>query len=69
MNFFIKLFFKHQFHKIISLLKLKKLTELKTKKNIYVYTNLELSKPNINHMLLFKIFRNLTPLKQRHFHQ
>ena len=32
MNFFIKLFFTHQFHKIISLLKLKKLTELKTKK-------------------------------------
>jgi hypothetical protein len=41
--------------------------ELNNKKN-YIYTNFELSEPSINHRLSFRIFRNLTSLKQRHFH-
>lgn len=36
---------------------------------MYVYTNFELSEQNINHRLQFKIFRNLTPLKQKYFHR
>jgi hypothetical protein len=43
-----------------------RLMELNKKK--YVYTNFELSEPSINHKLPFGIFKNLTSLKQRHFH-
>ena len=57
----IKFFLTRQFYKIISLLNIKIII-------IYVYTNLKLSKPSINHRLPFKIFKSLTSLKQRHFH-
>jgi hypothetical protein len=57
----INFFLTCQFYKIISLLNIKKII-------VYVYINLTLSEPSINHRLPFKISENLTSLKQRHFH-
>jgi len=46
-----------------------KVIELNTTKIVYVYTNLDVFEPNINHKLLFRIFGNLTILKQRHYYR